>query len=262
MSFKSIIASSLAGAALLLASAGASAQIAGSLHDLSGLTSNNDQVCVFCHTPHGADTGAAVPLWNKVLPAPGTFTMYSTLNTVSLDGTEANVGSVSLACLSCHDGTQARDVVINAPGSGGYNPAGAPIETVGIMTGTPVPVLGTDLTDDHPISIQYAGGGAISSDGDGLFGGTLGDGDFNAPFKGSINAQPQWWVNSIVGATTAREKVDMLLYARSDLGVTEPFVECGSCHDPHNSSTAGAGSVAFLRMTNDASQICTTCHIK
>jgi predicted CXXCH cytochrome family protein len=54
----------------------------------------------------------------------------------------------------------------------------------------------------------------------------------------------------------------MLLYSRSDLGAVQPFVECGSCHDPHNSSTQGPTSVAFLRIDNTASQVCTTCHTK
>ena len=79
--------------------------------DAQGTTTQTDQVCVFCHTPHGADTTAPVPLWNKVLNAnEARFTRYSTLATPSFDSQEAPVGSVSLACLSCHDGTQAMDV--------------------------------------------------------------------------------------------------------------------------------------------------------
>ncbi len=255
------------GAAFLLASIAANAQIVGSAHDLSPDTTGTDQVCVFCHTPHGAATGASaagVPLWNKTLPNPATYTRYSTLNTATLDGAETEVGSVSLACLSCHDGTQARDVLINSPGSGMTGTALG----VGPLTGTPVPVLGTDLTDDHPVSIQYAGGGYLITDPDGVGTNTglLGDPDFAAATKGLVNAQPNWWVDSPVGAGTQREKVDMLLYARSDPaldgGALQPFVECGSCHDPHNASTSGAGSVAFLRIQNTASQICTTCHTK
>ena len=64
--------------------------------------------CGICHTPHGADTAAPVPLWNKVLNSnPGNYTRYSTLATPTFDSLEAPVGSVSLACLSCHDGTVA-----------------------------------------------------------------------------------------------------------------------------------------------------------
>jgi predicted CXXCH cytochrome family protein len=259
-----------AAAGLLLAGISAQAQVVGSQHDLTtggnaqGSTGNTDEVCVFCHTPHGGDVNAPVPLWNKVLGAPGAYTRYSTLATPTFDSAEAPVGSVSLACLSCHDGTQAMDVVLNSPGSGGYNPAGSEIDpiAIGVMAGTPVPSLGTDLTNDHPISMQYGGGGATVGDGDGTFVGTLGDPDFIAPEKATINLQPIWWVDSPVGTAGTREKTDMLLYTRADLGVQEPFVECGSCHDPHNSSTQTPTMVAFLRVPNTASQVCTSCHVK
>ncbi len=255
---------------LLAATQLAQAGVVGSQHDLTssgqgqGGGANTDQVCVFCHTPHGASTdpNASVPLWNKVLGDPTTYTQYSSLGTVSLDGTEAPVGSVSLACLSCHDGTQAMDVVLNQPGSGGFNPGGGNIGGIGPMQGTPVPVLGLDLTDDHPISIQYGGGGATSADADGPFTGALGDTDFEAPVKATINNTPVWWVDSVVGTPNIREKTDMILYTRDDLGPTEPFVECGSCHDPHNDLTKSETQVAFLRISNVQSRVCTTCHIK
>lgn len=250
----------------------ATAGVVGSKHDLTATgagqsqqqTAVTDKVCVFCHTPHGSDVNAPVPLWNKVLGAPGSYTQYSSLQTPSFDSTEAPVGSVSLACLSCHDGTQAMDVVINLPGTGGHNPAGQEIDNVaiGVMTGTPVPTLGVDLTDDHPISMQYGGGGALATDADGPFTGTLGDPDFIAPQKATVNTNPIWWVDSPVGTAGTRQKTDMILYARNDLGTVQPFVECGSCHDPHNDTTAGATSVQFLRIDNTASQICTTCHVK
>ena len=261
---------SLGGVMLMILGAGPSgAGVVGSQHDLTtggsaqGSTTNTDQVCVFCHTPHGSDVNAPVPLWNKVLGAPGSYTQYSTLQTPSFDSQEAPVGSVSLACLSCHDGTQAMDVVINLPGTGGHNTGGTEIDPValGTMSGTPVPNLGIDLTDDHPISMQYGGGGPTAADADGLFSGTLGDPDFVAPVKATVNS-PIWWVDSPVGTALTREKTDMILYARNDLGAVQPFVECGSCHDPHNDTTGGGTSVAFLRIDNTASQICTTCHVK
>ncbi len=266
----------LAVSGLLFAGSSAFAQsIVSSKHDFTtggsaqGSTGNTDEVCVFCHTPHGADTTAPVPLWNKVLNSnQGRFTRYSTLATPSFDSLEAPVGSVSLACLSCHDGTQAMDVVLNQPGSGGYNPAGAQIDNGAIvaMTGTPVPNLGEDLSNDHPISMQYGGGGASSGDTDGVFAGTLGDPDFNDPVKATINSQAIWWVDSGVGTAQVREKTDMLLYTRSDAigggGAVEPFVECGSCHDPHNSDNAGGTQVSFLRTSNAASAVCTACHTK
>ena len=96
----------------------------------------------------------------------------------TFDAQEAPVGSVSIACLSCHDGTQAMDAVINSPGSdstgfveGGT--AGATDWMDGTNTATAylssltasdngtmgdMIYLGTDLRNDHPISMQYGGG--------------------------------------------------------------------------------------------------------
>lgn len=264
---------------LALASTGGLAGVVGSQHDLTaggtgqGQTSETDEVCVFCHTPHGSSTTAAVPLWNKVLSDPAAYTRYSSLQLPTFDSTEAPVGSVSLACLSCHDGVQAMDVVINLPGSGAarYSATGLEIDAgaigpmVGVPAGAPIPNLGTDLTNDHPISMQYAAGGCTDADADGTCPGTLGDPDFNKPEKTTLNSQPVWWVDSPAGTAGTREKTDMLLYARDIGGTVQPLVECGSCHDPHNDATksiVAPFSVAFLRVANTASQICTSCHVK
>jgi hypothetical protein len=250
-------------ALLALLSSVASAQgVVGSPHDLQPSTTNTSETCVFCHTPHGSSTSAAVPLWNKTLPAPATYTRYSSLNTSTLSGAEAPVGSVSLACLSCHDGSQAVDTVLNTPGRGmgASFPAGTQIDAAvfDAMEGTPVPMLGTDLRDDHPVSIQYGG---VGSDADGTANpANLGNQDFNAPEKDTINTNPAWWVDSEGTANQTREKTDMILYTRTDgpAGATgEPMVECGS-----SSTFVANQSVSFLRIPNDSSQICTTCHIK
>lgn len=256
----------------MLVQSSALAAVVGSFHDLSPLTGNTTAVCVFCHTPHGGDTTfAAVPLWNKVI-TPAGYTRYSSLLLPTLDGTEAPVGSVSVACLSCHDGTTAMDVVINLPGSYGYSVVGTEIDAgaIGIMPGIPNTVrnLSTDLTNDHPISIQYAGGGCDAGDGDGVpCPGPLGDVDFNAPYKDTINGNPVWWVDTAVGVAGVREKTDLTLYARTDVpgsgGIAEPTVECGSCHEPHDrESTGSPTSVQFLRISNAGSAVCVACHIK
>lgn len=261
-------AAGLVAVVLMFAAGAAGAAVKGSKHDLGSggaaqqTTGATDEVCVFCHTPHGSNTAASAPLWNKNLNQPaGGYTRYSSLNTSTLDGDEAPVGSVSLACLSCHDGTQAMDVLINAPGQDGYNALGAQLDltNVNTMTGTPIPQLGTDLQNDHPISIQYAGGGCDSTN---TACPTLGDKDFVTPASALINNVQQWWVNTTVaGGTAAREKTDMILYTRSDgpSGLTEPFVECASCHDPHESVLR---PVSFMRISNAGSAVCLACHTK
>ena len=63
----------LVGAVLSLAVGTAFAGIANTKHNLgsTGTGTNSfdgtDEICVFCHTPHGADTTANPPLWNRIL---------------------------------------------------------------------------------------------------------------------------------------------------------------------------------------------------
>jgi hypothetical protein len=255
---------------------------------------------VFCHTPHGGDNTAAVPIWNRKLNDPAQYTRYSDLGTSTFDATEAPVGSVTIACLSCHDGTQAIDSVINAPGSGGFNPDGARIGTMegddqvnGQLDPTIVQNLGTDLSNDHPVSMQYAGGGVSTANQDG----PTTDPDFVA--GSNPKAHPQsFTLNSMAAPTTApitrlwwierngeslnnggRDRTDIIFYTRleAETGVAggeQPFVECGSCHDPHN-----VDNPTFLRVSNGipgtltdefpnavsadrGSALCLTCHIK
>jgi len=218
------------------------------------------EICVFCHTPHGGDTSAAVPLWNRALALPTAYTTYSTTNSSSVDGAVAPVGSVSIACLSCHDGTQAMDTVINAPGTGGYNPIGARMGVDGDWTGSPtvtgVANLGVDLTNDHPIGIQYGGGGKTA----GAPTAATNDPDFNATGNETINLTEVWWVDTEAVPNDTRQKTDMQLYTRSvgtiDAGAPQPFVECASCHDPHSNNDL------FLRVANDGSAVCLACHNK
>lgn len=308
---KTAVSAVVAGAALVASSsafATAVNSIADSWHNLGagnskGTTPNNSgpankssqtgEICVFCHTPHGGDTSAAVPIWNRNLGTQ-TYTRYSQsgpdgLGTSTFDAQEAPVGSVSIACLSCHDGTQALDSMLNAPGSGNNWPAtttmtGGDINPDGSGSLAPgiVQNLGTDLSNDHPISMQYAGGGITTTNTT-----TTVDPDFTnsggrqvslptggtyqvALMAGTIGgnaSRPVWWIER--GAQSlndgARDREDVILYTRSLNAEVQPFVECGSCHDPHN-----VDNPTFLRVSNGvvgdntqaASGLCLTCHDK
>lgn len=249
-----------------------SAGIVGSHHDMTSAESqvnagadplNTTEVCVFCHTPHGADTSAAVPLWNKGLPSSASFTTYDQLGTSTLDGEVLSVGSVSLACLSCHDGTQAMDSVINAPGKDGFVPGGAPIAGNVLMTNDLdqlAPVLGTDLQDDHPVGVEYAGGACAGATADcDPAAATTGDADFVTAQYDTVNGQNVFWVDVAGGTADRREKTDMILYTRTFTAGAGPSVECGSCHDPHNDAEQ---PLMFLRTDNAGSGVCLACHIK
>ena len=119
-----------------------------SLHNLSATgpgeirAAAEQQVCVFCHTPHRS--AAVRPLWNREssgIP----YTVYSSR---ALDADPGQPTGASKMCLSCHDGSIAlgsvlsRDQIIHMAG--------------GITTLPPASAnLGTDLSDDHPVSFRY-----------------------------------------------------------------------------------------------------------
>lgn len=266
----------------IVASDWALAQISLTKHNLGGAAAAPTrsaaaitEICVFCHTPFGADTSATAPLWDRTLLAARIYTTYNSLGTSSLDGATAPVGSVSIACLSCHDGVQSLNVMINAPGAasaGAWTQAAAPLgmNAVGTLLNT-----GVDLRNDHPFGRQY-GGGAVALDGPppapSLYLNTLmRDSDFSSAQSTILNGQPVWWVDTAIGTAGARDKTDVQLYTRVS-GVpagsgdvagaesatwSEPLVECASCHDPHS-----AVNGMFLRYANTASALCLACHAK
>lgn len=126
--------------------------INGSAHDLSSsgggeIKSDSSIVCYFCHgvhTPEGEGVIVGYPMWNKDLSDLGPYSVYSsdTLNTLLDQPTDE-----SLACLSCHDGTVALNVIKS--GTIGVN-----LQPVDILTGRDSD-LTTDLSNDHPVSFVY-----------------------------------------------------------------------------------------------------------
>ncbi len=220
------------------------------VHDLTG--GGISETCVFCHTPHAANTNVEAPLWNK----PASSASYTLYDSTTIDGTVLAVGSVSVACLSCHDGTQSTDVVINAPGSRGVDINGVALRGGNRFLDDPSKpdFLGTDLTDDHPIGIQYGGFVVNGSKIDPDFVG-IGEGLSTS----NINGQLRWWVDTGAtgGSPGVRDKTDMVLYSRDNGGAVQPFVECATCHDPHTDQDE-----TFLRIANTGSQVCVTCHVK
>lgn len=97
-------------------------------------------MCILCHTPaHGGPRSGA--LWNRELP-PKTYNLYESS---TLEAALKQPTGTSRLCLSCHDGTTALGS-IRRPG-GGRPPV------FGRLTGRVS--LGTDLSDDHPVSFVY-----------------------------------------------------------------------------------------------------------
>lgn len=168
---------------------GSQAGVASTKHNLSvsgpgGIRASSEtQICIFCHTAHNATPNG--PLWNRRDPGLN-YTPYSSSTAIASPGQPT--GS-SLLCLSCHDGTIALGEVLSRQ---------QPISFLGGVTTMPSGPgrLGTDLSDDHPISFVF----------DNALAGARGE-----------------LVNP--GQLTGLVKLDQ-----------NGQLQCTSCHDPHNNN--------------------------
>lgn len=254
-SLSGLLSASVLAIGLAVIAQPAAADVTNSVHNL-GTTASTDpsmfqnlttaEICVFCHTPHQANTAVAAPLWNKNLPG-STYTVYTSA-TMDTALTSADITGVSLACLSCHDGTQTVDNMVNEPGSG--------LDTVSFIpdaasnmnaVGPDVPNLGTNLSNDHPIGMNYC---SATSPDNALIE-TCGDADFNPFVEGTTTGR--LFVSS-VGNTTFDKTTDLPLYG---IAGDNAEVVCATCHDPHNTVNG-----TFLRLSNAGSALCLTCHAK
>jgi len=248
-------------AAIVLAAASTSnaqftATIAGGPHDLSNGSAvrNSDaaingQTCVFCHVPHGGSP--SLPLWNRANPTGAAYQVYASSSMTGV-ATGAGIASgISGACMSCHDGTIAVDVVTNVNGlpfgtgttggtvafTAGPNRKGTYSNGTGgsanLMSGGS-PFIGSDLRNDHPVAIVYQ---------------TVQTAD-PGHYLPVTQVGSKIYINGAAG--------QLPLYGTSTANAT---VECSSCHDSHNNSLNGT-SGGFLRMANTGSQMCKTCHNK
>ncbi|MCK5516593.1 MAG: cytochrome C [Desulfobulbaceae bacterium] len=181
------------------------ASISGSKHDFSQAGWSGGQICLPCHAPHDGVNVANAPLWNHELST-ATYTLYSS---PTLDAVPGQPGGASKLCLSCHDGTVA-------------------IDSFGGKTGniTLSGSVGTDLSDDHPISFVYDAALAVADGG-------LHD--------------PTVRLSGIPGAAGTIDQ-DMLFSGS---------LECASCHDVHNANDTGGD---LLIKSNEGSALCLTCH--
>jgi predicted CXXCH cytochrome family protein len=279
-------------AALWATTASAQQTVVGSPHDLSpggaavrvsgatglgaGYTAQG-QVCVFCHLPHGA-ANAGAPLWNRTAAA-GPFQMYSKANSATfvVNAGDVNtaarpVGAVSQACLSCHDGVTAFNSLNAAPmfdtDAAGATPVsytfvsgGSPVANMtdasGNVIGGTSPLIGTDLTNDHPISFTFDGTLAATKSG-GVAGTAGGLKDPTVALADATGTLAYYR-----GGTTDKTIAAQMLFTE---GGAVNQLECASCHEPHMHGQSGAGNEGtnfpFLVKSNQGSQLCLTCHVK
>lgn len=195
------------------------AVITGSAHDLSAQAWTSGEICIVCHTPHNA-ASTLVPLWDHDTSV-AAWSPYVDTGDLTLDSTPGAPQGCSVACLSCHDGTVAVDSFGGATGT----------NTIGTFgSSDPNDNVGTDLTDDHPISFTYDAALATA------------DGELHDP------------TGTSAGLPVTAGNIDAVMLRGGDQ------LECCSCHDVHNTECVACPSL--LLKSNAGSALCLTCHNK
>jgi len=140
-------------AAVALIATPALAGISNTKHNLrssgtSTFKGTSDELCVYCHTPHGG-TGGNAPLWNRTNTVAIT-NFYDRFSIESAVSALQTANSDAPLCLSCHDGASLTGNLNNPPNSGGGN-GSTNISSNGIYYTN----LGTDMTNDHPVGFVF-----------------------------------------------------------------------------------------------------------
>lgn len=216
-------------AALVLFALPAMAAIKDTKHNLSNWGTGTykavteTQICVFCHTPHNPTQ--RIPLWNRTNPSGATFSVYSgssTLNIAAADLVGLSSSSISLFCLSCHDGTTGLGAIAN-PGAITMN-----VNALGNSKSAVGKISSGALRNDHPVNFSY--GTARTNEG-----GT-----------NSYLADPTTFPSTV------------RLFANQGKAGTADYLECASCHRVHGEG----GFAKLLARSNGSSNLCRTCHTK
>lgn len=203
--------------------------------------SDETQVCIFCHTPHGgSNTG---PLWNRPVPAAGAFVFYDS-STISAEVKNvAAISNESLLCLSCHDGSVSVYHLLNYGESATITNAFFPttnLDTFIVGSAGASPRIGASPTavnatgqlgDDHPISFSY---NTVLT-------------QYTAASRAGLHTIAE--VNTLSGG-------DVRFFGATNR------VECSTCHDPHVDYETETAYAPFLNMSNAGSALCLACHDK
>lgn len=203
-------------ATLTIIAATASASFAGihtTPHNLTTRNSNTSEACVFCHTPHRAST-VIKPLWNRNLPTASAFKLYSSETTkMKIYKSGLTATSMSLTCMSCHDGGSLGGRIINNPTD---VPDGTAVTADALPTASASYHLnfGTDLSNHHPINFNLD--------------------DFANP---KIAPQVAIEASGLPLFKTGRPIEGMMDNGRG--------IECSTCHNSHDNSNG-----KFLRNNN------------
>jgi len=131
--------------------------------------------CIYCHAPSHGEAGLKddprrIPNWNRIRPMTENYEIFQS-KTLDSKATR-NISEISMLCLSCHDGSMAVDRIVFKPRAWSNSDDAAlhmrinasnDLRSCGkchdgeVAHDISTKELGTDLRNDHPISIRYLG---------------------------------------------------------------------------------------------------------
>lgn len=195
------------------------------------------ELCVYCHTPYGERAQPGGPAWQRSLPPGASFPAYVTREDSVGVGMSFDVAGMSVVCLSCHDALQAQTVTSSV----NEHPFGVPYRGAPNLAAVEARMAQAIAPGSAPAHLALAGR----------------EREFKRPSSATIDGRVVWWASSS-GDASRRSRADLPLYTRrAGTPLDEvPFVECGSCHDPHSSNRL------FLRASPDGGKLCLACHDK
>jgi cytochrome c551/c552 len=226
--------------------------------DVLGPHNVNGHGCASCHAPHNGSAGNGgsdattgnIYLWGRSFIAK-TYTQSShsgTGNTIVVPATITNASDPlfhTAACLSCHDGS--------------VTVAGMTGNSVEAQEGvaTPTYIAKDDLTNDHPVHVEYTPGG------------------YNWP--ATVTAGVLTW-GTDTASTNFTSSYGRSVRFYADAALNKAMVECSTCHNPHAMNKAKgtfAGTASSIKNSkyfirgwfdsgnansNSATQFCRQCH--
>ncbi len=208
------------------------ANVVGSRHDMravgGGTATGNGvvEVCAACHTPHqSTDASKQYPLWNHTMSTTASFGVY-TSSTFNGGGTIADIGGQAI-------GSQSVSMLCMGCHDG----------TVAVLSMYNPPNSG-DVTSYNAVRSVNATGFITGPSGAYIGTDLTDDHPVNFTYDTAL-------------ATADTELVDPAGNATITGWLVGGTLQCSSCHDVHNGTYT-----PFLRTSNVASALCTTCHIK
>ncbi len=193
--------------------------------EMEGFPSRSNQICVFCHTPHGSSGEG--PLWNRQASTVSFFKHFSSASLAIDDPSVRGISEYgqpngsSRLCLSCHDGVTALGALFSTPSGA------TPMYFLDVRTGqsgTNIHLPYETYSSHHPVSFKY---------------------DVNV--RNILTSPPYnrpYWFSPANGVTLDR-------YQR---------MQCTTCHDPHQDKSDVQDPTTPFWTGKTYAEVCKSCH--